>query len=122
MGSPEGSMGRKGVWGGREPGAGGSLGRKGAWGGREPGAGGSLGREGAWGGREPVVEGSLGREGVWGASSMRGGPSVHTPTHQPPLAPSSYDISQPAGRHLPYFLTRGGGWPFIRHWGRPGSP
>ena len=104
-------LGRKGVWGGREPGAGGSLGRKGAWGGREPGAGGSLGREGAWGGREPVVEGSLGREGVWGASSMRGGPSVHTLTHQPPLAPSRYDISQPAGRHLPYT-------PIIRQGGR----
>ena len=110
-------MGRKGGrdWGGRGPGAEGCLGRKGASGGREPGAEGSLGREGAsggrepraqgaWGGREPVVEGSLGREGVWGESSMRGGPSVHTPTHQPPLAPSSYDISQPAGRHLPNFI------------------
>jgi hypothetical protein len=37
----------------------------------------------------------MGRNGVWGAR--------HTPTHQPPLAPSSYDISQPAGRHQPYF-------------------
>ena len=42
------------------------------------------------------VEGSMGQKGVWGA--------WHTPTHHPPLAPSSYDISQPAGRHLPYMF------------------
>ena len=36
----------------------------------------------------------MGQKGVWGAR--------HTPTQHPPLAPSSYDISQPAGRHLPY--------------------
>jgi hypothetical protein len=38
-------MGRKGVWGGTEPGAEGSMGRKGAWGGREAGAEGSMGRK-----------------------------------------------------------------------------
>ena len=36
----------------------------------------------------------MGRKGVWGA--------MHTLTNHPQLAPSSYDISQPAGRHLPY--------------------
>jgi hypothetical protein len=56
----EGRLGRKGAWGGREPGAEGSLGRKGAWGGR------SMGRKGAWGGREHGADGSIGRKGVWG--------------------------------------------------------
>ena len=86
----EGRLGRKGAWGGREAGAEGRLGRKGAWGGREAGADGSMGRKGAW------AEGSMGQKGVWGAK--------HDPTHHPPLAPSSYDISQPAGRHLPYLI------------------
>ena len=116
-----GCLGRQGAWGAREPGADlegslsrevgapGSLERKGAWGGRDPqwagreaatGAGRGLGRKGVWGGREPGAGGC--HWAVWGASSMRGGPSVHTLTHQPPLAPSRYDISQPAGRHLPY--------------------
>ncbi len=49
-----------------------------------------MGRKGAW------AEGSMGQKGVWGAK--------HIPTHHPPLAPSSYDISQPAGRHLPYYV------------------
>ena len=88
----EGRLGRKGAWGGR------SMGRKGAWGGREAGADGSMGRNGVWGGREYGGKRSMGRKGVWGAR--------HIPTHHPPLAPSSYDISQPAGRHLPY--TGGG--------------
>ena len=55
----EASVGRKGVWGGREygavpreAGAEGRLGRTGAWGGREHGAEGSTGREGGWGGRD----------------------------------------------------------------------
>ena len=107
----DGSMGRKGVWGGREPRADGSLGRKGVWGGWEYGAEGSMWRMGAWGGREPGAEGSLGRMGAWGgweygAEGSMGRKGVwgarHIPTHHPPLAPSSYDISQPAGRHLPY--------------------
>ena len=72
-----------------EPGADGRLGLKrgSGWGAREYGADGTMGKAG--------VEGSMGQKGVWGA--------WHTPTHHPPLAPSSYDISQPAGRHLPYF-------------------
>ena len=41
----------------------------------------------------------MGRKGAWGAR--------HIPTHHPPLAPSSYDISQPAGRHLPYSFVGG---------------
>jgi hypothetical protein len=100
------TLGRTGGWGGREHGADGRLGRKGAWGGREHGADGSMGRKGVymgrkgvWDGREPGAEGSMGRKGVWG--------DRHIPTHHPhhpPLAPSSYDISQPAGRHLPYFI------------------
>ncbi len=64
------------------------------WGGREYGAKGSMGRKGVWGGSKAGVEGSMGQKGAWGAR--------HTPTHHPPLAPSSYGISQPAGRHLPY--------------------
>ncbi len=66
------------------------------WGGREYGAKGSMGRTGLWGGSKAGVEGSImmGQKGVWGAK--------HDPTHHPPLAPSRYDISQPAGRHLPY--------------------
>jgi hypothetical protein len=77
------------------------MGWTGVWGGREHGAEGSMGRKGAWGGREHGAEGSMGWNGVlvWGAR--------HTPTHwhQPPLAPSSYDNSQPAGRHLPYIYA-----------------
>jgi len=114
--STPGSLGRKGVWCGRESGADGSMGRKGAWGGREPGA------EGAWGGREAGADGSMGRNGVWGGLSMGGKGAWggreslsrsmgrkgvwgarYIPAHHPPLAPSSYDISQPAGRHLPYW-------------------
>ena len=91
----EGSMGRTGGWGGRQARAEGSLGRKGGWGGREYGAERSMGGKGVWGGTEYGAERSMGRKGEWGAR--------HTPTHRPPLAPSSYDISQPAGRHLPYF-------------------
>ena len=76
------------------------MGRKGGRGGREYGAEGSMGRKGGWGGslrpgeHASGAEGSMGRKGVWGAR--------HTPTHRPPLCHSSYDISQPAGRHLPY--------------------
>jgi hypothetical protein len=91
----EASLGRKRAWGGSEPGAEGSVGLKRGWGGREYGAKGSMGRTGVWGGSKAGVEANLGQKGVWGAR--------HTPTHHPPLAPSSYDISQPAGRHLPYF-------------------
>ena len=88
-------------WGGREAGAEGSLGRKGGWGGREPEVEGSLGRKGAWGGREYGAEGSMGRtEGAWGGGEP-GAEGSMAPRTQRPLWPSSYDISQPAGRHLP---------------------
>ena len=64
---------------------------RGCWARTMVGATVSLGREGIWGGRESGARHQCGA-----------GPSVHTLTHQPPLAPSRYDISQPAGRHLPY--------------------
>jgi hypothetical protein len=71
------SMGRKGIWGGRELGADGSMGRTGDWGGRdsEHGADGSTGRTGDWGGRDSEhgadgskgrFQGSTGRKGAWG--------------------------------------------------------
>ena len=65
----------------RESGADGSLGRKGAWGGWEPGAEGSMGRIGVWGGREYGAEGSLGRMGALGGPTDRRG-------FQPALAPN----------------------------------
>ena len=79
-------MGRKGAWGGREPGAEGSLGRKGVWGGWESGADGSLGRKGVWGGREYGAEGSMGRKGALGGPTDRRG-------FQPALAPNSINVS-----------------------------
>ena len=75
------------------------MGRTGGWGGRLAGVEGWLGRKGAWGGREAGAEGNMGRKGVWGGREYG---ALGTSRHHPPLAPSSYDISQPAGRHLPY--------------------
>ena len=52
----EGSMRRKGAWGGREAGAHGKMGRTVP----EHGGKGSIGRKGVWGGREYGAEGSMG--------------------------------------------------------------
>ncbi len=119
----EGSFGRKGAWGGREYGADGgreaasglekSLGRKGDSGGRRPASWTEgrlgrkvlrlpVGRKGASGGMKAgPAEGSLGRTGGWGGLERWGG--RHAPTTKPPLAPSSHDLSQPAGSRLRYW-------------------
>ena len=57
-------MGRKGYYYSMGPGAKGStsMGRTGIWGGREHGAEGSMGRKGAWGGSEYGAEASMGRK------------------------------------------------------------
>ena len=86
-------MGRKGVWGGWEPGADGSMGREGAWGGSESGAEGSMGRKGVWGGWEPGAEGSMGRKGVWGGREPVFGQCIHVDAEQLASAAPSHSTS-----------------------------
>ena len=74
-----------------EYGAEGSLGRKGVWGGREYGAEGSLGRKGVWGGREYGSEGILRRMGALGGPTYRRG-------FQPALAPKFFVENGDASR------------------------
>ena len=90
------SMGRKGVWGGREPGAEGSMGRKGVWGGRESGADGSLGRKGAWGGWEPGAEAA-------DEPASRGafGQCIHVDTEQLTSAAPSHSTSADKHPRMP---------------------
>ena len=101
-------MGRKGAWGGSEPGAeakagaDGSMGRTGGWGGREYGAEASLGRKGAWGGpggSEYGAEASMGRKRVWGGREYGAqGTPRHTDLHFDPQATTF--LSPPGGIYL----------------------
>ena len=107
----EGRMGRKGAWGGSEPGAEASLERKRAWGGREA-ATVPVGRKGAWGGREAGAhgkmgrtvpeqggKGSIGRKRVWGGREYGVlGTSRHTDLHFDPQATTF--LSPPGGIYL----------------------
>ena len=102
----EGRLGRKGAWGGREPGAEGSMGRKRGWGGREPKAEGSLGRKGGRGGSvhrsEYGADGRLGRKGAWGGREYGAqGTPQHTSLHFDPQAATF--LSPPGGIYLILF-------------------